>query len=100
MSGFPADVRVSNWLLLICVQVITAVTVTDADSDPVNQQVEYYIKPSPYAYLFRLESAGQICDIILTDQLDADNTNNISIMSVVYRINVRKVSPRAPSYVV
>lgn len=72
---------------------ITVVTVTDDDSDEVNKQVEYYIEPSPHAYLFRLEPAGQMCNVILNDQLDADKTANITISSVVYKINV-SVQPR------
>lgn len=77
-------------LLCLYEQVITAVTVTDEDYDDINKQVEYYIEPSAHAYLFRLNSSGQTCDVILNDQLDADQTANFSISSVVYSINVSR----------
>ena len=69
-------------------QVITVVSVTDADYEPAHKQVEFIIHPSPHSYLFRLEQRGQDCDVILTEKLEADVPTNESVATVVYSINV------------
>ena len=70
------------------IQVITVVSVTDADYEPAHKQVEFIILPSPHSYLFRLEQRGQDCDVILTEKLEADVPTNESVATVVYSINV------------
>ena len=64
------------------------VSVTDADSDADHIQVSYEIIPSPHSHLFELKPRGQHCDVILTDQLDADIVSNETVATVVYSIMV------------
>ena len=69
-------------------QVIAVLSVTDADSDEQNVQVAYEIVPSLHSHLFELSPRGQDCDVILTDQLDADVVSNQTIATVVYSVMV------------
>ena len=52
-------------------------------------QVRYTILPSVHAQLFKLRPRGQNCDVILTEQLDADVVSNETVATVVYSITVR-----------
>lgn len=75
-----------------CLQVITVVSVTDADKDEENVQVEYEILPSDHSHLFELAPRGQDCDVLLTRDLDADVTSNETVATVVYSIMVGETS--------
>ncbi|XP_067937193.1 protocadherin Fat 4-like [Watersipora subatra] len=77
--------------------VITVVSVTDDDSSSENIQVDYRILPSADSYLFELLPRGQQCDVILTDQLDADIVSNETVASVIYSITLEAYDPTRPS---
>jgi len=64
------------------------VSVTDRDHDDANTQVSYSILPSPHSHLFTIRERGQECDVILTDQLDADVASNASVATVIYSLQV------------